>query len=323
MSKRFKPAFGMRNRHIQTLYSSLLRKDLELDVLKEKFIFSDGDFTEYYWYNKPSIELKKSVVILFHGLTGSYKSSYIQGAMRELAKSDFGVVLMQFRSCGEELNTLPRSYHSGETGDAKEFIEFISKTYKDSKLFGIGYSLGGNMLLKLLGEYGDDSPLSSAISVSAPLELDTCADAIGIGFSNIYQKKLVNNLNKTLERKFDKHEMSRFISLKKDEIENIRTFWEFDEAYTAPIHGFDSAKDYYTKCSAKQYLKLIKTKTLIIHSLDDPFMFPSIVPKDDEISKYVELEIYPNGGHVGFIAGTIFKPEYWLDKRVSNFFLER
>ncbi len=318
--KRFKPAFGMGNRHIQTLYSSLFRKDLNLNCIKEKFRFSDGDFTECYWYNKPKDGANTPIVILFHGLTGSYKSLYIQGAMRELAKSGFGVVLMQFRSCGDELNDLPRSYHSGETGDAKAFIEFIKKSYSDSKLFAIGYSLGGNMLLKLLGEYGDSSPLSGAISVSAPLELDVCADVIGDVLCNFYQKRLVDDLNKILEKKFEKHNMSELISLKKSEIRNIKTFWEFDEAYTAPIHGFDSAKDYYLKCSSKQYLKAIKTKTLIIHSLDDPFMIPSIVPNESEISKDVELEIYPNGGHVGFIGGTIFNPEYWLDKRVVQFF---
>ena len=112
------------------------------------------------------------------------------------------------------------------------------------------------------------------------------------------------------------------IDMSEKDVKNLSTFWEFDDAYTAPIHGFTSAKDYYTKSSSKQFLKHIKTNTLVIHSLDDPFTTPKILPSKDELSKYVELEVHQNGGHVGFIDGTLLKPKYWLEERIVNYFNE-
>ncbi|MEA2091270.1 MAG: alpha/beta fold hydrolase, partial [Campylobacterota bacterium] len=194
--------------------------------------------------------------------------------------------------------------------------------FTNSKLFGIGYSLGGNMLLKFLGELSDSSPFSAAISVSAPMQLDISANHIDKGFSRFYQQHLLRDLNRSLEIKYEMHNMKKLIDLNKKDVKKLSTFWEFDEAYTAPIHGFDSAQDYYTKSSSKQFLKHIKTNTLVIHSLDDPFMTPQILPEEDEVSQSVTLEVYPNGGHVGFIEGSIFKPKYWLEERVVKYFEE-
>ena len=320
MSKKFKPAFGLKNRHTQTLYSSLFRKISQPNVEIEKFELSDGDFLEPYWHNKPDSKSQTPIVILFHGLAGSFDSPYIQGAMIELAKHGFASVIMHFRGCAKEENLLPRSYHSGETGDALTWIDSLSKCYPNSKLFAVGYSLGGNMLLKLLGEQRSKVPLTAAISVSAPLELDTCANAMMQGFSKLYQHILLKDLNISLEKKFQKFDTKSLLTIEKKDIKNLNTFWKFDEAYTAPVHGFTSAQDYYTKCSAKQFLRSIKIPTLIIHSSDDPFMNKSIIPKENELSQTTELELYPYGGHVGFIGGSFFKPEYWLEKRISSYF---
>ena len=321
MSQAFKPAFGLANRHFQTLYSSFFRKSLDLDFEIEKFELLDGDFVDCYWYEKPDSGSSKPIVILFHGLAGSYKSPYIQGTMKKLSQNGFASVLMHFRGCSEEENRLPRAYHSGDSGDSSAWIQSVKDRFPSSKLFAIGYSLGGNMLLKLTGEYGDKSPLTAVVSVSAPLQLDICADSINSGFSKIYQKHLVGNLNTQLEEKYNKHNIESLIGLKKEEVKKIKTFWEFDDIYTAKIHGFDSAQDYYTKSSSKQFLVKIKTPTLIIHSTDDPFMTPKILPTTDELSDFVKLELSSNGGHVGFIGGTIFKPSFWLEDRISNYFL--
>jgi len=319
MMKKFEPSFTLKNKHLQTLYSSLFRKNIPLKMEIQKYTLDDGDFLDCYWHKKPK-NSKTPIVILFHGLAGSYKSPYIQGAMRELSKNGFASVVMHFRGCSGTENKLPRSYHSGDTKDALSWINTLHKEYPNSKLFGVGYSLGGNMLLKLLGEQSDSSLLSAAISVSAPMQLDICADTMNKGFSKFYQYILLKDLNKHLSKKFDTHPMQKFLSIKKEDIKKLNTFWKFDEAYTAPIHGFKSAQDYYTKCSAKQFLKDIKTPTLIIHSLDDPFMTPDILPQADEISNAVTLEIHPYGGHVGFINKTVFKPDYFLEKRVSAYF---
>jgi predicted alpha/beta-fold hydrolase len=176
------------------------------------------------------------------------------------------------------------------------------------------------MLLKLLGEKAKKAPLTAAVSVSAPLQLDICADAMNRGFSKFYQHILLKDLNLSLEKKFDKHDMKKFISIEKKDIKNLKTFWDFDEAYTAPVHGFKSAQDYYTKCSSRQFLKDIKIPTLIIHSKDDPFMTIDILPSQEELSKTIDFELCTHGGHVGFIGGTFFKPDYWLEKRVVTYF---
>ena len=322
MNKPFNPPYLLKNKHIQTLYSSLFRKISVHNFEVEKFILSDGDFIECHWYKKHTNDTKRPIVLLFHGLAGSYKSPYIQGTMRELDKNGFDSVVVHFRGCSGKLNNKPISYHSGKTDDALEYIQSLAKRFKGTKLFAIGYSLGGNMLLKLLGEMKENSPIIAAISISAPLQLDICAHSIDNGFSKVYQKHLVKSLNSLLEQKYDKHDMTALINLQKEDVKKINTFWEFDEVYTAKVHGFKSAQDYYTKSSSRQFLKYIQTPTLIIHSLDDPFMTPRIIPSKNELSLHVELEIYQNGGHVGFIEGSLFRPRYWLESRVVSYFKE-
>ena len=309
----------MANSHIQTVYASLFRKPLNISFTKKQFFLSDGDFLECYWHETNRQINNTPLVILFHGLAGSYKSPYIQGVVQELSNNGFNSVLMHFRGCTGNDNKLPRSYHSGDSGDALAWLNVVSAQFSHSKLFGVGYSIGGNMLLKLLGELGKKSPLSAAVSVSAPLQLDICADAMNRGFSKLYQHILLKSLNHSLEQKFEKHDMQRWIKIAKSDVSKIKTFWEFDGAYTAPIHGFTSAQDYYTRCSSKQFLKSIQTPTLIIHSSDDPFMTPAVLPKKEELSTEITFELSAHGGHVGFIAGSFLQPDYWLEKRIIHF----
>ena len=318
----FKPSFLLKNRHIQTIYSSLFRKLPLLHFEVETFQLSDGDFTEIYWYKIKHHTNITPIVILFHGLAGSYKSPYIQGAMSILKENGFSTVLMHFRGCSGKDNLKARSYHSGDTHDALEFMQSIHIKYPESKLFGVGYSLGANMLLKLLGEEKNNSLLSAAIAVSAPMLLADSASKMNKGFSRFYQRLLLKDLNKALEKKYEKHDMQKLINLKREDIKQLKNFWLFDEAYTAKINGFKSAKDYYEKSSSKQYLKKIQTPTLIIHSKDDPFMTPKVIPSQREISHSVQLEILEHGGHVGFISGTLLHPEYWLDMRILKFLQE-
>ena len=319
----FQPAFGLSNRHLQTLYSSFFKKSPNLSFEIEKFELNDGDFVECYWYNKPTKMTNKPIVTLFHGLAGSYKSPYIQTLMQKLDKEGFTPVLMHFRSCSGKMNKLPRSYHSGDTADALEWLKHLKQTYANSTLFCVGYSLGGNMLLKLLGELKENSFIKAAISVSAPLQLDVCAYKMDTGFSKFYQHILLKDLRNSLHEKYKKHNLEKLIGLKKSEINKLDTFWKFDDLYTAPIHGFKSVNDYYTRSSAKQYLQYIKTDTLIIHSKDDPFMTLDVLPKKSELSASIELEIYPHGGHVGFISGSFIKPHYWLEDRIVSYFKDK
>ncbi|NOQ31608.1 MAG: hydrolase [Helicobacteraceae bacterium] len=317
--KPFKTSFALQNRHVQTLYSSLFRKERTLETTIEKFELSDGDFVECFWYNKPPTNSSTPIAILFHGLEGSYKSPYIQGVMLELQKEGIASVLMHFRGCSGVPNRFARAYHSGDTADALEWITYVKKSFKNSKLFGVGYSLGANMLLKLLGELKENSLLSGAVSVSAPLQLDLSANKMNSGFSKFYQYHLLRSLRRSLKAKYNDHDMSTLIKLQRSKVKELSSFWEFDDVYTAKIHGFSSASEYYEKSSAKQFLKDIRTPTLIIHALDDPFMTPAILPKSSELSKSVTMQVSANGGHVGFIGGSFLKPEFWLEKRVVSF----
>jgi hypothetical protein len=322
MSNLFTPTFLLKNRHVQTLYSSLFRKIPTHSFDIETFELKDGDFIECYWYNKRDANNNKPIVLLFHGLTGSYKSPYILGTMSKLDKNGYDSVVVHFRSSSGLMNKKANSYHSGKTDDALEFIESLQKRYINSKIFAIGYSLGANVLLKLLGETANKSYFSAAVAISTPMQLDICSKQMNRGFSKFYQHLLLKDLKKLLEQKYKTHDMKSLINLDKKDIKKISTFYEYDKAYTAPIHGFASAQEYYEKSSSKQFLKHIKTNTLIIHSLDDPFTTPQILPSEGEISSNVKLEIYQKGGHVGFVEGTIFKPKYWLEERVVNYFNE-
>jgi predicted alpha/beta-fold hydrolase len=322
MSKLFTPSLLLKSRHVQTLYASLFRNIPSHDFDIERFELSDGDFIECYWYNKREENHNKPIALLFHGLTGSYKSPYIQGTMHELEKNGFASVVVHYRSSSGIMNKKANSYHCGKTDDALEYIKSLQVKYPNNKLFAIGYSLGANILLKLLGELSDKSPITAAVSVSSPLDLDISAFQINHGFSKLYQYLLLKDLNTLLEQKYETHDMQSLIHLDKKNVKKLSTFEEFDEAYTVPINGFKSVHDYYKKSSSKQFLKQIKTNTLLINSLDDPFTTPQALPKKDEISSSVKLEIYPYGGHVGFIEGTPFKPKYWLEERIVNYFNE-
>ncbi len=308
----------MRNRHIQTLFASFFRKDRLQKVVTEEFTLPDGDFVEVVW-NKEKPKDQRPIVVLFHGLAGSVNSPYIVGLMNALNTKGYASVLMHFRGCGKKENLKPRAYHSGDTADAKAWIEHLHKNYPNNPLHAVGFSIGGNMLLKLLGEWQEQTPLRSAVSISAPMRLDICADTIEKGFAKVYQNYLLKPLKQSLLAKYKKFNMQELLGIDEQRVKEIKTVRKFDELYTAKIHGFASSEDYYERCSARQFLKDIRTPTLIIHALDDPFMTPEILPNSNEVSEFVTLDISPCGGHVGFVGG-FFEVEYWLEGRVWNFF---
>jgi predicted alpha/beta-fold hydrolase len=317
----FKAAAGLKNRHLQTLYPTLFRKLPSIDFSVQPFELADGDFIDCYWYQKPNIESKQPIVTLFHGLAGSYQSAYIQGMMHHLHKQGYACVLMHFRGCSGRTNRTARAYHSGDTEDAHAWISHLKSSFPNSPLFAIGYSLGGNMLLKLLALYGTTSPFKAAVAVSAPIQLASCAKTMQLGFARVYQQYLLRPLKQSLLHKFATHDYASLIGLNAKSVKKINTIEQFDDLYTAKIHGFKDAKDYYEKSSAKQYLSLIQCHTLIIHAIDDPFMGGKLLPKVCELPDNIRLETPENGGHLGFVSGTLFKPQYWLEQRITDYFL--
>lgn len=311
------PAWA-RNPHIQTIWPRFIQPRLPLRYTRERITLPDGDFVDLAW--GPSTAPLTGLVILFHGLEGSINSHYANDMMATLSAQGWQVVLMHFRGCSGEVNTKPRAYHSGETGDAAFLIELLNQRYPHLPKVAMGFSLGGNMLLKLLGESPNSFGLLAAVSVSAPLKLDACATSIDKGFSKIYQKYLLSSMKRNLLAKMQRINFSNTLNVEPKTIAGIQNFWQFDDVVTAPLHGFSGAKDYYQQCSGYQFLKKIHCPTLILHALDDPFMNTSVVPLESDLSSSVTVELSNNGGHVGFMCGTPLKPKVWLHQRATRFF---
>ncbi len=309
-----------KNRHVQTIWPRFIQKRLPLDYKMERVSLPDNDFVDLAW--GPSPKKTTGMVVMFHGLEGSIKSHYANDMMAQLSRDGWQVVLMHFRSCSGEPNNTPRAYHSGDTQDACFVLSLLEARFPGLPKVGMGFSLGGNMLLKLLGENPSQHWLTAAISISAPLKLAECAKSIEQGFSRVYQKYLLASMKRTLRKKMAKMDYRSLIQLSEKDVDHIANFRQFDDLVTAPLHGFDDALDYYEKCSAYTFLSAIHCPTLILHSIDDPFMNPSVVPSEQDLARNVTLELSETGGHVGFMYGSIFNPKVWLHERVRDFVSE-
>jgi len=318
----FKPAWWLPNGHIQTLYPALLRQPgSSITIQRERLVTPDNDFIDIDWCG----EKNKPLVILLHGLTGSSKSGYISGLQKILLKNGIRSVALNFRGCSGEPNHLARGYHSGDTGDIHFLYQTIRQREPDTRIAVIGFSLGGNVLLKWLGEYADKLSLNAAIAVSVPLVLAECAIRLDNGFSRIYRHHLIQGLihyiqNKQLylEQLGAVHEVDKIKQL--GDLSAIKSFWQYDDRVVARLHGFRDVHHYYQQSSSRQYLHKINIATLIIQAADDPFMTPNILPTNEELSSSVTLEVTKYGGHVGFISGNNpLHPTYWLESRIVDF----
>ncbi len=306
----FKPLWYLKNRHLQTILPNVIHPVFPV-VEKQRIELEDGDFIDLMW---TSARAPQTLLIL-HGLEGSVHSAYAKRILNYCNAQQLPAVLMHFRGCSGEPNRLLRSYHSGETGDLQQVIAHLkSSGVRDIAL--LGYSLGGNVTLKYMGETTTDPVIRCAIAVSVPLRLDICANTMDRGFAKIYQATLLRRLIKKLQLKqallktCDRHFPAP---------QSMRNFFQFDDSFTAPIHGFDSAEHYYASCSSKQFLNRIDKPTLIIQSLDDPFMTAEVLPREHELSDSVCLELSTHGGHVGFIGDNKMRPRPWLETRIHRF----
>lgn len=315
----FKPPFWAKNRHVQTLWPRFLQKRMPLSVRREKLTLPDSDEVSLVW-GEPEKSIKpKGLAVVFHGLEGSIKSHYANDIMATLQRDGWKTVLMHFRGCGGEPNNTPRAYHSGETEDASYFLNWLDSQFPSMPKVAIGFSLGANMLLKLLGENPSQRLIKAAVAISAPLKLDECSKSINRGFSRVYQNYLLKSMVTTLRQKMRNLNYDGLLNIKDEQVAKLQNFREFDEHVTAPLHGFASADDYYQKCSAIRFLKSIAIPTLLLHSVDDPFMNEAVIPHERDLSDNVELELSHKGGHVGFMHGTPWNPEIWFHQRVLDY----
>ncbi|MBW9262867.1 MAG: hydrolase [Candidatus Thiodiazotropha sp. (ex. Lucinisca nassula)] len=306
----FKPAWWLKSPHLQTIWPSLFRSRVKLNFRAERIDLRDGDFIDLSWHQGSSGPL----VMLIHGLEGSISSHYVTPTLQALHQAGFSTLFMHLRGCSDEPNRLQRSYHSGASEDLNEILELLESRNQIPQAV-VGFSLGGNLLLKYLSETGHRSRIGAAVAVSVPFNLSQAATRLEQGLSRIYGRYLLDKLKKSYIEKCQIRGFEKTIDLS-----TIQTIYQFDDKITSRLNGFNDADDYYSKCSSGTKLKEITTPTLIIHALDDPFMFPTNVPGLDQLGPGVDLELCMNGGHVGFIQGNLpFRAEYWLDKRISQY----
>jgi len=309
----FSPIPCLRNRHLQTILANIVHPPFPV-LRKQRLELDDGDFIDLLW----SETRAPQTLLILHGLEGSIHSAYAKRMLNYCNHHKIAAIFMHFRGCSGEPNRLLRGYHSGETGDLRRVIDHL-KSNGITDIALLGYSLGGNATLKYMGEAMTDIAIRCAIAVSVPLRLDICADTMNRGFARIYQHTLLNRLIRKMHLK--RHLMDESERHFPDPA-RMRNFRHFDDYFTAPIHGFDNAVDYYQRCSSRQFLKTIDKPTLMIQSSDDPFMTPDVLPDKNELSESVTLELSARGGHVGFIAGSLW-PRPWLENRIHRFLTEQ
>ncbi len=320
VSNHFTPAWWMPGRHLQTILPRFFRPGFKVAVEREIIATEDDDFLDLAWAQPAQPD--KPLVIILHGLEGNIDSFYAKGMMKALQNAGLDAVLMHFRNCSGVPNRQARAYHSGETQDLGFFVRYLQNKFPNRPLAAVGFSLGGNVLAKYLGEQGEQSGLVAASVVSAPHDLSSSCQVIRKSLGKIYQHYLLGRMKKSMTRKLPQLEGA--LDITAEQLNAIDDLWEFDNRITAPLHGFDGAEDYYTKSSAKPYLKHIATPTLLIHAEDDPMLAIQAVPRPEDVSDAVELKVSNKGGHVGFISCSgWFKPEFWLEKTIPHYFSEQ
>ena len=280
----------------------------------------DGDFLDLDFVDVDQLR-KDRLVLILHGLEGSARSGYSFQLYRQLALRGIGGVGLNFRSCSGELNRGSRLYHSGETEDLRWVLSRLAEKFPGRRLSAVGVSLGGNVLLKYLGESGDRSGLECAAAWSIPFDLSAGADFMETGFARVYVRRLLRTLKRKVRIRSE--DFGPLIDIERTL--RGRTFREFDDAATAPLHGFDGAADYYSRSSSAAFLPDIRTPTLVLHSADDPFLPAEAIPIAALNANPMIRPIITNrGGHVGFVTGSHpLKPIFWAENIIADWLAER
>lgn len=305
----FRPAWWLPGAHLQTLWPSLARRRPKLALRRERVELQDGDF----------IDLALGAghgptVVVVHGLEGDLHSHYAGSTLAAIAAAGLRPVFMHLRGCSGEPNRLPRAYHSGASDDLAAVLGHLAQGPEGPPLAAVGFSLGGNLLLKYLGETAEPI-VRAAVAISVPFVLRDAMLRLNYGLSRVYRRHLLERVKAAYRRK-----RAAMPGLADLDLDAMQDFFDFDDQVTAPLNGFAGAEDYYTHCSCRPFLSRIGTPTLILHALDDPFMFPHSVPRPDELGPGVRLELSGHGGHVGFVGGPLpWRPNYWVEDRLVAF----
>jgi hypothetical protein len=320
--RRFRPAPWLPGPHAQTIAGRLLRRLKPPPFERERIELPDGDFVDldHPLFDGPA---DAPVVLVTHGLEGSARRGYAINTYRELAARGIRAIGLNFRSCSGEPNRNPRFYHSGDTADAFFVLRLLADRYPDALRGAIGFSLGGNVLLKLLGELGEEArPLvAAAVAISVPYDLSAGADALdGTRMGRFYTARFLTSLIAKAEARAasigDRCDLQR--------IRSARSFREFDDAATAPMHGFGDAADYYARSSSRAFLPRIRVPTLLLHAADDPFLPAASFPHAEAAANaFIHALMTPTGGHVGFIEGMPWAIRFWAEEHAAAFMASR
>lgn len=341
----YKAPFWLPGGHLQTIITSWLSKGPDIKYDRERWELSDGDFIDVDWAYTPEADVKpdeptqpdqslsvpsgssnhsepaKPIVVIFHGLEGNSQSQYAKSLLGAALSKGWQGVVIHFRGCSGEPNRLPRVYYAGDTLEIDNMLSRVRSTHPDSPIYAVGYSLGGNALLKWLGEAGAPNTLniSKAVAVSAPIDLKASAVSLDNGLNRIlYTPLFVDSMRPkalALSKRFPG-------LLDEKKISSAKTIHDIDNAVTSVLYGAEDATDYYNKNASKPYLQHITLPTLIINAKNDPFLPAEFLPTAADVSAFVTLDYQDEGGHVGFYSPGSKSENNWLPGRIIEFLEE-
>ncbi len=313
----FKPKLFLQNKHINTLYRYLF-SNTKVNFTRKRIQTTDNDFIDLD-FSKVNA---KNIVIVIHGLEGSSNSNYIHTIAQTLNNANFDVVAFNMRNCSGEINKQCNTYHSGKTEDLFDIINHLENNHHYNQIHIIGYSLGGNLTLKFMGEFSNKMPqtIKSAVGISVPCDLEGSVESISLSENKIYMNGFLKTLKEKATQKLKQFPNTN-IDLEK--INDVNNFYDFDDLFTAPINGFKNAKEYWSTSSCKQYIPKINIPTLLISSKDDPFLNENCHPiKEAQQNSHFTFLQTNYGGHLGFIYGFRLKKQRWLENKITNFIKE-
>ena len=306
------PRFA-KNTHLQTIYRALFRKLPPLHYQRERLETPDGDFLDLDWLSIGSSKL----VVGLHGLEGHSQSTYITGLIHYFNQQGWDGLALNFRGCGGEPNRLLRTYHSGETTDLAFVLSYIAQQKQYTDVVLVGFSLGGNVALKYVGELGEEVPqiVQKVAAVSVPCDLASSSIRLAGWENRMYMIRFLLSLKKKMKKKYQSFPGNFDLQA----LLKARNFKDFDDAYTAPVHGFKDAADYWERASSAPFLQNIRIPALLINAADDSFLGAACYPRQQaRNSSYFYLEIPEHGGHVGFL-GADSQGFYWIERRIWQF----
>lgn len=315
IASQFKPAWWLPGPHLPTIWGKMGRRRPPVHDRTERVDTPDGDHVTLV--RMGTVRPGVPHLLILHGLEGKITAKYAHGMLAEARKLGWSGDMLMFRSCDGEVNRARRFYHSGETTDLDFVVRRLIDEHPDLHLVICGVSLGGNVVLKWLGERGENAPLQlkRAAAVSVPFDLEAGARLMERGFARVYARHFLATLTikalKKLERFPDLCDRKKLLA--------ARTFWQFDDAVTGPVHGFSGAHDYYARSSSIEFLEKTRVPTFLISSWDDPFLPRRTLERVREISQRnpeLHLEFSERGGHVGWVTGGPWSQRYYMEERV-------